>query len=185
LGANSARVLNPGAVLTVCIGATLGKVGWIDRNCATNQQINAIQPDSKLIDSEFLSYLLASPSLQAKLWAQASSTTLPILNKGRFEKIVVRLPRRAEQLKLVEAIREWESAVTRLKAELANGMHRADRLRRSLLEEAFAGELVQQDCADEPASVLLDRIRVERVAQPMAGRGRSRAKPSRQKEMLL
>jgi type I restriction enzyme, S subunit len=36
LGANSARVLDPGAVLTVCIGVTLGKVGWIDRNCATN-----------------------------------------------------------------------------------------------------------------------------------------------------
>ena len=40
-------------------------------------------------------------------------------------------------------------------------------LRRSVLERAFRGELVPQDPSDEPASVLLDRIRAERAATPV------------------
>ena len=39
-------------------------------------------------------------------------------------------------------------------------------LRRSVLERAFRGELVPQDPSDEPASVLLERIRAEREAAP-------------------
>ena len=171
-GANSARVLNPGAILAVCIGATLGKVGWIDRNCAINQQINAIQPNQKLVDSEFVSYLLASPSLQRELWTRSSSTTLPILNKGRFEQIEIYLPSLEEQFKIVTIVRELESAIKRLKSQLANGLRRAENLRRSLLHEAFAGRLVPQQPTDTPASLLLERIRMEWDAQPKTGRGR-------------
>ena len=41
-----------------------------------------------------------------------------------------------------------------------------DSLRRAILERAFRGELVPQDPADEPASVLLERIRAARAAAP-------------------
>ncbi|GAA3355921.1 hypothetical protein GCM10020366_17960 [Saccharopolyspora gregorii] len=40
------------------------------------------------------------------------------------------------------------------------------------MREAFAGRLVEQDAGDEPASVLLERIRVERESAPKARRGR-------------
>ncbi|MEU5850960.1 restriction endonuclease subunit S [Saccharopolyspora shandongensis] len=49
---------------------------------------------------------------------------------------------------------------------------RAGHLRRALLREAFAGRLVEQDLGDESASVLLERIRVERGNAPKARRGR-------------
>lgn len=184
-GANAARILDPGAVLTVCIGATLGKVGWIDRDCAINQQINAIQPDLKVVNPEFMSYLLASPSLQRELWTRSSSTTLPILNKGRFEKIEIHLPPLEEQLKIIVIIREWESAITRLKSQLANGLLRAEQLRRSLLHQAFAGQLVPQEPTDTPAPVLLERMRAERATRPKTGRGRMGATKARQEETLL
>ncbi|QHY97189.1 hypothetical protein SSPS47_18950 [Streptomyces sp. S4.7] len=48
----------------------------------------------------------------------------------------------------------------------------AEVLRSSLLERAFTGQLVPQDPADEPASVLLDRIRAERAAVPKPQRTR-------------
>jgi len=184
LGAKSARVLNPGAVLTVCIG-TLGKVGWIDRSCAVNQQINAVQPNPEVASPEFLSYLLASPSLQRKLREGSSSTTLPILNKGRFEKIRIYLPSLGGQFKIVAIIRELDSAVTRLRSQLANGLQRAEQLRRSLLNQAFAGQLVPQEPADTPATLLLERIQAKRAAQPSIGRGRMRAAKARQEETLL
>lgn len=53
---------------------------------------------------------------------------------------------------------------------------RAGRLRQAVLKRAFEGKLVPQDPADEPASVLLDRIRAERAAAEAAGR------PSRTKK---
>ena len=43
---------------------------------------------------------------------------------------------------------------------------RSAALRRAILERAFRGELVPQDPDDEPASVLLERIRAERAAAP-------------------
>jgi len=42
---------------------------------------------------------------------------------------------------------------------LSNDLLRAERLRQSILKQAFSGQLVPSDPADEPASVLLDRIR--------------------------
>ena len=52
------------------------------------------------------------------------------------------------------------------------------RCAKSILKAAFAGRLVAQDPDDEPASVLLERIRAERAARPKAARGRRRKSES-------
>jgi type I restriction enzyme S subunit len=55
-------------------------------------------------------------------------------------------------------------------------MRRCSALRQSILKAAFAGRLVPQDPNDEPAGVLLARIRAERAAKPRPTRGRRRRK---------
>lgn len=55
------------------------------------------------------------------------------------------------------------------------GLLQSAALRRSVLEAAFEGRLVPQDPADEPASVLLERIRAKRAATPKKGRARPTA----------
>lgn len=64
----------------------------------------------------------------------------------------------------------------RLEAEAARARARAllDRLESAILAKAFRGELVPQDPNDEPASLLLDRIRAERAAAPKINRGRKK-----------
>ncbi len=53
----------------------------------------------------------------------------------------------------------------RLESEIETNLNKAEALRQSILKQAFEGKLVPQDLNDEPASILLERIRAEREAQ--------------------
>ena len=52
-----------------------------------------------------------------------------------------------------------------MQEEIDENLQKADALRQSILKKAFSGKLVAQDPNDEPASVLLERIRAEKEAQ--------------------
>jgi type I restriction enzyme, S subunit len=81
---------------------------------------------------------------------------------GRFEGVCIPLPPLIEQEQIVAEVEQRLSIVTQLEATVEANLKRAERLRQSILKEAFAGRLVPQDPNDEPASVLLERIRKER-----------------------
>ena len=54
--------------------------------------------------------------------------------------------------------------VSELETIIETQLKRAERLRQSILERAFSGQLVSQDPDDKPAALLLERIQVERAA---------------------
>jgi len=78
---------------------------------------------------------------------------------GRFEGIAFPLPPLNEQDQIVSEVERHISLITQLEIAIEANLKRAERLRQSILHEAFAGRLVLQDPTDEPASVLLERIR--------------------------
>ena len=79
-----------------------------------------------------------------------------------------RCPPLDEQRRIVARVEEQLSAIDALRAAIERAQRRSASLRRAVLERAFRGELVPQDPSDEPASVLLERIRAERAAAPPA-----------------
>jgi type I restriction enzyme S subunit len=83
----------------------------------------------------------------------------PRLNLTEIKSIIVPLPPLSEQEQIVAEVERRLSVVAELEAEVEANLKRAERLRQSILREAFAGRLVPQDPNDEPASALLGRMR--------------------------
>jgi len=94
----------------------------------------------------------------------------PALNAAKVRGLVILLPPLAEQQRIVAEVERRLSVVEELEAALEANLARAGRLRQSILKRAFEGKLVPQDPADEPASVLLERIRAERAGRGAEGK---------------
>ncbi|MEO7000336.1 MAG: restriction endonuclease subunit S, partial [Ktedonobacterales bacterium] len=93
------------------------------------------------------------------------TVNLASINMTQLRNCPIPLPPMAEQEQIVAEVERRLSVVSELDAALSANLKRAGRLRQSILREAFAGRLVPQDASDEPASVLLERIRAARSGQ--------------------
>jgi type I restriction enzyme S subunit len=85
------------------------------------------------------------------------------LGAGRFAEIEFPVPPLEEQAAIIEELDRHFSMLEAAERAVNTSLIRASSLRKSILKEAFSGRLVPQDSADEPASVLLDRIRGARA----------------------
>jgi type I restriction enzyme S subunit len=140
-GAAKGRLLTAGSVLVTCIGATIGKTGLARVNCATNQQINAVTPDGNLVNSEFVYAWTISHSGYKQILDNSSATTLPILNKSKFEALGIPLPPFAEQHRIVAEVDRRLSLLRETEAQVGVNLQRAERLRQSILSQAFSGTM--------------------------------------------
>ena len=101
------------------------------------------------------------------------------------------LPPLAEQRRIVAEVERRLSIIQQAEGTVEASLKRAERLQQSILKQAFSGKLVPQDPNDEPASVLLERIRAERAAAEAATKRknsrtkRRRSKTSRQAQLAV
>lgn len=111
---------------------------------------------------EFLAYRLACRSVFKRLEEGIHGATRPRINLGQLKAISFHLPPISQQVKIVRQLEAALSKVRSLNEQIEESDVQLSTLNASILAKAFRGELVPQDPADEPASVLLDRIRVEK-----------------------
>jgi type I restriction enzyme, S subunit len=84
------------------------------------------------------------------------------ISGGDLRSTPVPLAPTAEQNRIVTEVERRLSVIDELEMQVEANLKRADRLRQAILKRAFEGKLVPQDPDDEPASVLLERIRTAR-----------------------
>lgn len=125
-------------------------------------------PLSTTMDTQFaLIYLLSDAFNNQVSSICASRVKMPKINKAELATIVVPLPPLAEQKRIVAKLEELLPIVEQYgKAQKELDELNAAlpaRLRQSILQEAISGRLVPQDPNDEPAAVLLQRIREEKA----------------------
>jgi type I restriction enzyme S subunit len=90
------------------------------------------------------------------------------VNGSKLQAMVFPLPPLAEQRAIVALVEERLSQIDDAEKVIGEQLARAGRLRQSILKRAFEGRLVPQDPNDEPASVLLERIKASADAEPKA-----------------
>ncbi len=94
------------------------------------------------------------------------------LTQGALLSLPIQVPPHQEQTEIVRCVEQLFAFADQLEAKVASAKSRIDHLTQSILAKAFRGELVPQDPNDEPASLLLQRIKAQRAAAPKAKRGR-------------
>jgi len=122
-------------------------------------------------DSRFAYLYLTLAASTQQLEEYFTGTTIKHLTGTGLAKIAFPLCSIEEQLEIISKLEAQISAIDALEADIDLNLQKAEALRQSILKKAFAGELVPQDPADEPAAALLARIRTEReaaVARPKA-----------------
>lgn len=127
---------------------------------------------SKFISPDYVLWALNSPPIQARTDKMIHGVGRPRLNLGEIKSIALPLPPMAEQAKIVREVERRLSAADKLGASLEQQLVRARATRQSLLRDAFTGRLVPRDPNDEPASVLLERIRTAREAAGKRPKGK-------------
>jgi len=81
------------------------------------------------------------------------------LNGEILRRVAIPVPPAEEQIRIVAEVERRLSVIEGLEAVVDADLKRAERLRQAILKRAFEGKLVPQDPNDEPASVVLARIR--------------------------
>jgi len=140
LGATKARLLPEKSILVTCIGATIGKTGFIRKRGTSNQQINSIIPFT-FISPEYIYFSCISVDFQIQINKNSSSTTLPILNKSRFSKLTIPIPPLAEQKRIVAKLDAAFVHLEKIKASLARIPELLKRFREAVLTQAVTGSV--------------------------------------------
>ncbi len=90
-------------------------------------------------------------------------SNVPQINNGDIEPLWFPICSGQEQNEIVRVLDKVLSVTDQMESEIDKELSKAEALRHVILKKAFAGQLVAQDPSDEPASVLLEKIRLERA----------------------
>lgn len=162
---SSAKIFPNGSLVVAMYGATIGKLGILNKPAATNQACAVLI--SRSITTYLIPYLfyyLLGRREDLRMIGQGGAQ--PNISQAIIKEYSCPLPPLNEQKRIVAKIEELNNRTRKAKEALEAIPELCDRFRQSVLAAAFRGDLTadwrEQNPNVEPASVLLERIRKER-----------------------
>ena len=170
----------PLGTLCITIAANIAETGILSYDaCFPDSVVGFISSGGNVL-TKFLEFFIRTEKDELESFAPA--TAQKNINLQVLSGMATPLPPLAEQRRIVAEVERRLSVIQQAEATVEASLARAERLRQSILKQAFSGRLVPQDPGDEPASALLERIRAEREAMAEASRaakGKSRTRRAR------
>ena len=143
--------------------------GWVWKGeigeCIHQNHVFRARPFPNSVIPEFVSWWGNSFGQDFFSRFGKQTTNLASINLTVLSQFPIPVPPLAEQQRIVAEVERRLSVIQQTEATVEASLARAERLRQSILKQAFSGKLVPQDPDDEPASALLERIRAEREAE--------------------
>jgi len=121
-------------VLMVGIGATVGKVGFFEESCYTNQQINAIVFNETKVLPKFGAYFLLNNS--SEINKKTPIVTLQIFNQSKVKQLMIDYPTLKEQQRIVDYLDARLSSIDKRMAVLEKQQDAYTRLKKSTIHQA-------------------------------------------------
>lgn len=136
--AGKARKFDAGTIMLVAIGATIGKIGYLEQDASSNQQITGMKFNSDIIP-RYAYYWFRF--IKPEILANASIATLPIINQKGIKILSFCAPSKELQETICKKIDEVSLFRNTVKAELNEKVDLMRSLKASILDAAFKGEL--------------------------------------------
>ena len=133
----------PGDILITKDG-TIGRAAVVDtdREFCFNQSVAVIWLRSCPMQRKFMLTVIESELTQKPILAKARGVAIQHLSITDFAKMAIPIPPLAEQTRIVAEVERRLSVVEELEAVVSANLQRATRLRQSILQKAFTGNLV-------------------------------------------
>jgi type I restriction enzyme, S subunit len=153
-------------ILITITGANVTRSALVQRQIEeayVNQHVALVRLNDVRL-SKFVFLSVTSPMHgRQQLMSSAYGQGKPGLNLDNIRSVVLALPPLSEQQEIVRRVDELFALANQVESRYSKANQYVDSLNQSILAKAFRGELVPQDPNDEPATVLLERIREARA----------------------
>ena len=143
--------------ILLSVRAPVGAINWSDEDCCIGRGLSSIRPK---INHKFIYYYLKS--IEIKLSKSGGGSVFNAITKNELYNLSISIPPLNEQKRIVAKIEESFSLIEKNEILIDQLLIQYSQIKNSILKQAFEGKLVPQDPNDEPAEVLLQRIREEK-----------------------
>lgn len=151
----------PVGTMCITIAANIGKTAILSVEACFPDSVVGFLSGSDDVSIRYVEYFMRS--VQQKLEDEAPATAQKNINLEILEKVAIPVPPTLEQNQIVKLLEDSMDAAGESDQAIELSLKQSNAQRQNILRAAFAGQLVPQDPNDEPANVLLERIRADRA----------------------